>query len=275
MALLISTNMYKAEDLKRVLPYLKRFDYKVGVEIFPMFHETEYKEILQECLMELKKVPISFHGPYYGAEHSIPGPDTENRKNGNPEAQENKAARYKKTMEMMQETIEYGQYLKARYIVYHHNNCRVRPENREEMIRVSCENFREVEKMAEDIPVVVENAGVLSRGNMLFDQEEFIRLCKKENYKVLIDIGHAHANGWDLECVMEALKERIVAYHIHNNDGIYDSHRRIHDGTIDFEKFRKDCRRLTPEADLVLEYSPEVGADVQGIEGDIEELIFL
>ena len=82
MALLISTNMYKAEDLKRVLPYLKRFDYKVGVEIFPMFHETEYKEILQECLMELKKVPISFHGPYYGAEHSIPGPDTENRKNG-------------------------------------------------------------------------------------------------------------------------------------------------------------------------------------------------
>ena len=43
--------------------------------------------------------------------------------------------------------------------------------------------------------VVVENAGVLERGNRLFDEQEFIDLCRREQYAVLIDIGHAWANG--------------------------------------------------------------------------------
>ena len=274
MALLISTNMYTAEDFMRILPYLKKFNYEVGVEVFPMFHKTEYEEILQECLPELLKVPISFHGPYYGAEHSIQKPDEESCGNGDPEGLlANKAVRYKRTMAMMQKTIEYGRYLKSRYLVYHHNNCHVFPENKEEMIRISCENFRRIEKMAKNIPVVVENAGVLQRNNMLFDQDEFVELCKRENYKVLIDIGHAHANGWELGKVMEDLQDRIVAYHLHNNDGIHDSHRRIHDGTLDFEKFLSDYKRLTYGADLVLEYSLEVNDDVEGIEEDVEELL--
>ena len=294
MALLISTNMYTAEDFRRVLPYLKKFNYEVGVEVFPMFHKTEYEEILQECLPELLKVPISFHGPYYGAEHSIQKPDEKDCGNGDQADEEfpknkaekgdlenkteegllaNKAGRYKRTMSMMQKTIEYGRYLKSRYLVYHHNNCHVFPENKEEMIRISCENFRKIEKMAKNTPVVVENAGVLQRDNMLFDQDEFVELCKRENYKVLIDIGHAHANGWELGKVMEDLQDRIVAYHLHNNDGIHDSHRRIHDGTLDFGKFLSDYKRLTYGADLVLEYSLEVKDDVEGIEEDVGELL--
>lgn len=250
-----------------------------------MFHKPEYEEILQECLPELLKVPISFHGPYYGAEHSIQKPVEKSYGNGDSEEEgctenkkeeglpANKAVRYKRTMEMMQKTIEYGRYLKSRYFVYHHNNCHVLPENKEEMIRISCENFRIIEKMAKNTPVVVENAGVLQRNNMLFDQDEFVELCKRENYKVLIDIGHAHANGWELGKVMEDLKDRIVAYHLHNNDGIHDSHRRIHDGTLDFEKFLSDYKRLTYGADLVLEYSLEVNDDVEGIEEDVEEIL--
>lgn len=263
MALMISTNMYTAEDLRRVLPYLKRFDHKVGVEVFPMFHKAEYESILQECLPELSQVPISFHGPYYGAEHSITAPD-----DGASDM------RYEKTMEMMRTTVKYSHSLNSRYIVYHHNNCRVLPEEKEEMIRISCENYHDVEKMAGDIPILVENAGVMDRGNMMFDQEEFINLCRRENYKVLIDIGHAHANGWNLTEVMEKLGDRICAYHLHNNDGIHDSHRRIHDGSLDFEKFLFDYKRITPEADLVLEYSLEVNDDVEGIEKDVEYLLF-
>lgn len=38
MALLISTNMYKAEEFKRVLPYVEKWRGQVGVEVFPMFH---------------------------------------------------------------------------------------------------------------------------------------------------------------------------------------------------------------------------------------------
>ena len=37
-----------------------------------------------------------------------------------------------------------------------------------------------------------------------FDQDAFIQLCREEHYPVLIDIGHACANGWDLAQTMEA-----------------------------------------------------------------------
>ncbi|MFQ8840324.1 MAG: hypothetical protein ACLR8P_04675 [Clostridium fessum] len=62
--------------------------------------------------------------------------------------------------------------------------------------------------------VVVENAGVLERGNRLFDEQEFIDLCRREQYAVLIDIGHAWANGWSLKRVVNALADQIVAYHL-------------------------------------------------------------
>ena len=87
-------------------------------------------------------------------------------------------------------------------------------------------------------------------------------------------MGHANANGWDLRKVMEELKDRIQAYHLHNNDGIHDGHQRIHNGTLDFEKFLNDCEELTPGVDFVMEYSVEVADDVEGIKKDIKELLY-
>lgn len=259
MALLISTNMYVPEDFKRVLPYLRRFDYRVGVEVFPMFHDPGYEKLLWESMPILERADISFHGPYYGAEHSaIPG-----------------SAGYSRTLELVKKTLKYAKCLNSRYVVFHHNNCRVIPEKKDDLIRTSCGNFREFERMFGEagIPAVVENAGVMDRGNMLFDQEEFIALCQREDYRVLIDIGHAHANGWDLRRVMKALADRIVAYHLHNNDGLHDSHRRIREGSLDFEQFDRDRRELTPQTDLVMEYSPSVADDVEGILQDLEYLL--
>lgn len=277
MALLISTNMYKAEELSSVFFYLDRFPGRLGVEIFPMFHEageeavgwtgdggarkTGYEAVLEACLPRLKKVPVSFHGPYYGAEHSAAP--------GTPD--------YVRTVEMTARTLEYAQALDSRYMVYHHNNCHVTDGGRGGLVRQACGNFREIETMSEmrGVPLVVENAGVMDRGNMLLGEGAFIDLCKKEQYKVLVDIGHAHANGWDLERVMEELREQIIAYHLHNNDGIHDCHRRIWDGTLDFDSFLETYRRLTPGADMVLEYSPDAAGDREGISSDIERLLRL
>ena len=258
MALLISANMYKADELHRVLSYTDLYN-GIGVEVFPLFDKEEYEEELKYCIPQLEKVPVSFHGPYYKAEHSAP--------------QGTEA--YEKTMNMVAKTLEYSIKLNSRYFVFHHNNCRVTEDKKAEMIDVSCKNFRTVEEMyrSYNIPVVVENAGVIDRGNMLFNQEEFIKLCKSENYKVLIDIGHANANGWDLFYVMEELKEQIVAYHLHNNDGVHDSHLRIHNGIIDFDKFIKEALNITPSAELIIEYCMDVADDEEGIKKDIEEIL--
>lgn len=259
MAFLISTNMFKAKELKRVIPYLKQYPGQLGVEIFPMFHEEGYEELLRECLPVLKTVPVSFHGPYYKAEHSA-APGT---------------MEYRKTMDMVSKTLEFAWETDCRYLVYHHNNCRVREDEAERMIQMSCANFRKTESLAKacGIPLVVENAGVRDMGNMLLGEDAFIRLCREECYQVLIDIGHAHANGWNLSRVMWELKDQIAAYHIHNNDGIHDSHRRLWDGTLNVHRFLEDCLCYTPGADWVLEYSPQVAGDVGGICSDIERLL--
>lgn len=68
--ILISTNMYKGSEFGQILPYLKRFSGQVGVEVFPMFHEECFEKNLRDAMPLLKEVPVSFHGPYYQAEHS-------------------------------------------------------------------------------------------------------------------------------------------------------------------------------------------------------------
>ena len=110
MTLLISTNMYKAEDFKRVLPYVEKWKGQVGVEVFPMFHREIFAPILEESMGILSSVPVSFHGPYYKAEHSAP--------KGTPE--------YAYTMELVEQTLRYSERLNSRYMVFHHNNCVVR-----------------------------------------------------------------------------------------------------------------------------------------------------
>lgn len=259
MDVLLSTNMYDKGMLKRVLKYLLEFKGRIGVEVFPLFQDAGYEDELINCMKVLETIPSSFHGPYYRAEHSA--------FKGSEE--------YVRTMDYVRKTLEYCKKLNSKYMVFHHNNCKVKKEHREEMIRNSCENFREMEKLFGEaqIPVYVENAGVMDRGNMLFNQEEFIALCKNEKYRVLIDIGHAHANGWNLSDTMEALKDQIKAYHIHNNDGIHDDHNRIMDGTLDFDKFISDYRRFTPEADFVVEYSREVADDEDGIKEDVDYIL--
>ena len=205
--ILISTNMYKGSEFGQVLPYLKRFPGQVGVEVFPMFHEECFEKNLRDAMPLLKEVPVSFHGPYYQAEHSAAEGTVE----------------YARTMELLEKTLSYAKELSSKYLVYHHNNCRIIPGEKEDRVRVSCENYYTVKQLCEEAgtQVVVENAGVLERGNRLFDEQEFIDLCRREQYAVLIDIGHAWANGWSLKRVVNALADQIVAYHLHNNDGVH------------------------------------------------------
>ena len=178
-------------------------------------------------------------------------------------------------MELLEKTLSYAKELSSKYLVYHHNNCRIVPGEKEDRIRISCENYYTVKQLCEEAgtQVVVENAGVLERGNRLFDEQEFIDLCRREQYAVLIDIGHAWANGWSLKRVVNALADQIVAYHLHNNDGVHDSHQRIHEGKLDFDGFLKLAKQATPDAEWVMEYAMDVSGNVRGIEEDLQFLL--
>lgn len=260
MNILISTNMYQACEFEKVFEITDSFHGSgLGVEIFPMFHEECYEPLIEKYLNKMKEIPISFHGPYYHSEHSA--------KKGSKE--------YEETMGYVNKTLLWAEKLNCRYFVFHHNNKTVTPENKKEMLSTATENLKELLPLcaAFGIPVAIENAGVKSHANMLLDEGEFVSVCKELRMPVLIDIGHAHANGWNLRSVMEELQEQIISYHVHNNDGYHDGHCRIFDGTLDMKQFLRDFEELTPNADFVLEYCMEISGDTEGIKEDVRYIL--
>ena len=70
----------------------------------------------------------------------------------------------------------------------------------------------------------------------------------------VLDVGHAIVTGMDIGAVQRTLRERICAYHLHNNDGVHDLHNRLREGVFDWTDFAKNCAQYTPDAAGVLEY---------------------
>lgn len=259
MQIYFSTNAIRAAEFPKVLSYLEPFEGKLGIELFPEFDKEGYANAVNAYMEKLKVYPASLHGPYYEADFSY--------KAGTKE--------YERSMDLLEQSLKCGSKLHAKYMVYHHSNRAFEPEEKEEMLKNARANYPVIEEMCEQyaVPIVVENAGVMCIHTMLLDEEEFIAECRRLACKVLIDIGHAHANGWNLTHVMEELRDVIVAYHVHNNDQTCDGHQRIFHGTLDFEKFMKDYDRLTPDADLVVEYCPEAADDIEGVFADVRYLL--
>ena len=255
----ISTNLYKTEDLPAIFTLLEQMHRNdIGIELFPAWQTPAFAAFLHEYGSLLARQPLSLHGPYVDTEHSAPEGTKE----------------YVRSMAYFEKTLALSQKLQARYIVYHHNNCRVSPENRRAMLAASMCNLAALRCRAAafQAQIVIENAGVHQRGNVLFEEEAFVQMAQAVPEKILVDIGHAHANGWDLERLICRLAGKITAYHVHNNNGFEDQHNRISDGTLDMERFLAIYHRYTPAADLVLEYGPQCAADTVGILDDVETL---
>ncbi len=256
MTIYISSNMYKPEELEMIFSLLDKIgDPSVGIELFPDWKSQAFCRGLSEHLERFREYPSALHGPYYDTEHSKAAGTEE----------------YARSMDYFRRTLELSQELKSHYIVYHHNNCRVEPEHREEMIKTATENLSTLRGEAEraGVKIVVENAGVISLGNMLFDESRFIKMAGSIPEGVLLDVGHAHANGWDLQRVIQALAPKITGYHMHNNDGCHDKHNRIFDGTLDFTLVMDCFKRYTPQADITVEYGRQCAGDIEGIAEDV------
>ena len=96
----------------------------------------------------------------------------------------------------------------------------------------------------------------------LFDQQQFLRLFHDiPALHCVLDVGHAIVTGMDIGVIQQTLKERICAYHLHNNDGLHDLHDRLRAGVFDWTEFAKNCALYTPGATGVLEYMNVVELD--------------
>lgn len=265
MGIYISTNLFRPRDLENIFPLVDKVkealklekieDEKVGIELFPEWQSEIFEEVLRGNLEKFKSYNISLHGPYYKTEHS--------EKCG--------TEGYDRAIDYFTRTLQLSKDLKSEYIVYHHNNCKITNKDKREIIKVSSENLLELNKLSKeyDANIIVENAGVKFNDNMLFDEDEFIDMAKSIDNTILIDIGHAFANGWNLERVIKELKDKIVSYHLHNNNGINDSHDLITNGKLNMDEFMKLYKEYTPKADLVIEYGAHCANAINNIVEDI------
>lgn len=242
MDLLIDTCVLPRSKLETAQIYRERFGLKIGFEFLPMFDLMTFEANLKKNLDLFSEGTLFFHEPVWGVEHTAPKGSME----------------YKKSMYHILMTKKYAEILHPTDMVYHLNNCRVIAERKDEMLRTSLENLDEMRNLFPDVRLLVENTGTDADGCKLLDQDEFTDLCRDLNFDVLVDVGHASANSWDISKLIMDLKGQIRAFHLHNNDGAHDLHKRLREGTVSFDRLLPYIRETVPDAAWVIEYTRPV-----------------
>lgn len=239
MKIFVDTCVLPRAKLETAKIYREKYGSDLGFELLSMFDLKDFEGNLKENISLFEEGPIDFHEPVWGVEHSAP----------------KGSAAYEEGMYHIKLTKKYADILRPKNMVFHLNNCVVLSDMKKQMLKTSLENLDEIREMFSNVRILVENTGTDIDGNKLLDQDEFTDLCKDENFDVLIDVGHANANAWNIKKLIEDLKDQIKGFHLHNNDGVHDLHNRLNDGTIDFDELMPFIKLKVPQASWIIEYT--------------------
>ena len=239
MNIYIDTCVLPRAQLQTGRIYRERFGSRIGFELLMMFDLPGFEQNLEENLDLFREGPLMFHESVWGVEHTAP--------------RGSKA--WEEGMYHLRMTRKFAEILHPASMVYHLNNCAVPAEGRDLALRTALENLAEMRDMFPGVELLVENTGTKADGTMLLDQGEFTDLCRGEKFPVLIDLGHAGANGWDIQRLIRDLRDQIRGFHLHNNDGMHDLHNRLTDGILDYRELIPCMDLLVPDAPRVIEYS--------------------
>lgn len=243
-------------------------DRGVGVEL-SFFDDPAYIKRLLDHKDLFKDYYISFHGAHLEVEATGAV--------GSPE--------YERITRAFAEHMALMKEFNAKNMVIHTNQIVVDPAKKEELQKDSIHTLTVIAEEAKrlGIQLLVENVGWITNDSVLFDEDEFIALFDKLPPEVgcLIDTGHAIINKWDMKRVIRELGPKIMAYHIHNNNGLVDSHRPIfvEEGNAYtremFEELFECMEEYTPDADWILEYSPNELICSKLIKNEVDEILKL
>ena len=234
----IDTCVLPRSQLETARIYRERFGTSLGFELLMMFDLPDFEDNLKKNLDLFAEGPLMFHEPVWGVDHAAP----------------KGSAAYEEGMYHLRLTKKFADILHPREMVYHLNNTPVAGRDRERMIQTSLENLEEMREMFSGIRFLVENTGTVNDDTCVLNQEEFTCLCRERELPVLIDVGHAGANRWDIPKLIRDLQGQIGGFHLHNNDGIHDLHSRLQGGVLNMAEIIHCIDRLAPEVNVVIEY---------------------
>lgn len=116
----------------------------------------------------------------------------------------------------------------------------------EQSIRFWCEFLKE----EPGVQIVLENV-LEEQPEMLAD---IVRKVDHPDLKLCLDVGHVNAySKIPLSRWLEVWGPHISHFHIHNNDGSWDTHSGLEDGSIAMGAFLAEAERECPNASFTLE----------------------
>ncbi|MGE8205463.1 sugar phosphate isomerase/epimerase family protein [Heyndrickxia sp. NPDC080065] len=170
---------------------------------------------------------------------------------------ENKAIREASFSEY-KKAIEFASMIGAGHVVIHPGFCfspifdkKLAQQRAAFYIKRLCEVAKPL-----NVKLAIENVGY--NGSSLFTQNEFTSFLEvmDETAGYLIDIGHAHLNGWNIPQLIKDTKDQLLALHIHDNNGTGDDHLPIGEGSIQWKEIFAMINEHSVDCQLILEYAP-------------------
>ena len=228
---------------------------RLGVEFFSFRYDAKEMPFLRQLVRSFQGHRMTFHGPMRSAELTS--------RIG--------SLAMGHTLEAYDRAFELAQLGGAHHMVAHTHECCISPDEKSDAMQRCEENLHFLQQRATPygITLCIENVSLPEKGTPLFDQEEYIALIRRlTECLALIDVGHVHCTGWDLEALCQRLGERISGFHLHSNDGKSDSHAWLHEGTLDVEQTRKIIGMYSNQADIVLEYAHTKGKSAKDLLSD-------
>jgi len=122
------------------------------------------------------------------------------------------------------------------------------------------EFVRKLARYAYDLGVTIAVENVIEPGliRKISEMEEFLSDIGLESVKACIDVGHFFIIEKDAFDKISTLRDEIVLFHLHDNDGINDSHLGIGKGRINWDKLLDLISEIHFRGNLILEmYSIE------------------
>jgi len=246
MALLVSSLIKGMQEVHTVAAKINALrNNQIGLELIAFTHDEAYWQNLQTILPTLT-CPVTFHGPYI---------KTEGTASDGSQEQAFLVKSYKKTLAL-------AKHFKVRHVVYHMTQLNFSTSKEADTLRPQAEkNALTIMSLAKNagVPLLIENLPCPYERMPLYTNEQYFDFfARYPKTQSIIDVGHAHMTGLDLQAFLATYGDRIKAYHFHNNYGKKDEHNDIFAGTFSYRVFAALFKQYTPHADIVLEYEPHV-----------------
>lgn len=246
MSLLVSSLIRGMDEMETVAKTVAAYqDKNVGVELIAFTHDEKYWQRLEAILPALH-CPLTFHGPYIKTEGTS----------------EEGSAPQKFLFDSYERTLALAKKYNILHVVYHMTQLTFTNQQDADALRAQGEkNAERVMALGRkfNVPLLIENLPCPEGRLPLYsNQQYFDFFAKYPLAQSIIDIGHAHMMGLDIEKFLANYGSRVKAYHFHNNYGKQDEHNDIFDGSFNYKAFGKIFHRYTPSCNIVLEYEPHV-----------------